>query len=637
MSAVTDPQRIDRFRIEVHLGLAMVPAFAPLGWDAAAYERHFTGDDPLPEVLAWHAEHWPEVRTFADFTPHLDLAAWDLATWVGLASTACAGGLTVVADPHVHPHLTEPGGDQVVGATTSPPSSGFDAGVRRSGAVLRRGLGASSTWNRVEGDDDRLGAADLVAVIAAAAARGDALALTLGPLPDGSVPPEVASTLGAAGHWLSANVHALADVDPFDVAGDPEVRYTARPGPDPGTRTVYVIDLTGAPTREIAHFSPHRYPIEAVDGAADWSQGPAGVRLIANPAQPRPAGQPAGVTYELTIRAKRARVLAVTGERAPAAVRIDATTFPTLAAALDAARPGDQIDLPAARYGSPAVTFPIAVPAGVTIAGVSPDDPTVDPPTLDGADVAPGTPLVVLADDAGIEGLTLIGPARRGRTLDAELPTHATDTSPLVTSEGAHRTVVERCVVHGSVHHDGGADHAVSFNTVAGGAIRSSAAERVTVTGNRVLEAADHPTGAPPTGTGISISGGTEHRVDANTVSGVDTGIRLTGTRDATVSSNAARAERWAIHLVDCNGGDVSGNQCRGGRGVTLTGGEENHVMVNVADGTGTGLLLERGAGGTVASGNQFLRCRVGILSWSHHASALDGNRFVDCDTNRVR
>lgn len=276
------------------------------------------------------------------------------------------------------------------------------------------------------------------------------------------------------------------------------------------------------------------------------------------------------------------------------------------------------------------MVFPLVLPAGVTLAGVPTDDPTADPPTLDGRDLPLETPLIRLADDAGVEGLTLLGPTTP-RTTDG-----SGSDSPVVVSEGAQRTVVERCVLHGSVVHQGGADHAVSFNALLGGEVRATDADRVTVTGNRISASPLRPVGSLATGAGVVVRGGVEHRIDANTITGVDTGIRLVGSTDATVASNAAHARRWAIHLDHCEGADVSGNQCRGGRAFTITGGNDNHVMANIADGTDTGLLLEAGAGATVASANQFVGCRVGILSWSHHASALDPNRFTDCVTRQV-
>jgi len=68
----------------VHMNIATVPAFAPVheyaDWYRAFWSRD-VGRDPAPagpaaEVLAFHQEHYPEVRSFDDFIPQLTLEQW---------------------------------------------------------------------------------------------------------------------------------------------------------------------------------------------------------------------------------------------------------------------------------------------------------------------------------------------------------------------------------------------------------------------------------------------------------------------------------------------------------------------------------------------------------------------------------
>jgi hypothetical protein len=633
------PRAVRRFGIDVRLSLAMVPAFAPVGWDAAHYERHLSGlHDPLAEVQAWHHEHWPDVRDFADFADHLDLPGWDTAAWAGLI--AAAGAMGVAAADSLAPPPT----------TDRLPFSGMRLDLDRACAlrmvdrdsrrhlVFTRGLGPSTAWNQAETEEDRLDGAGIVALLAILASLGKHLTLAIGPLPDGAVPSAVAAPLLAAGRWLAANADAVDEVEPFDVTGDDQARYTSRSGLD-GTREVFVIDLVGEPVRELPHFSPHRYPVVEVDGAATWEQGPAGLRIVARPSSAPidPGGSPATV-YRLTMIDKRARSLAVHGERAGTDVRIGDRRFPTIGHALAAARPGDLVDVAAGRYGSPAEVFPLVVPPGVTIVGHEPTDPAADPPTIDAADVPFGVPAVELRDGSAIAGMTVVGRQR----LHGPSPGGGS-----IASRRAVATTVERCSVHGSIAHEGGRDHVVEFCTISGGRVATLGADRVTVTGNRITAAAGPGSGwvrgsfpPPPDGTptevGIHVVGGSDHRIDANTIDHVRCGIRLEGTYDANVSANAAYASQRAIDLERTTRAVVTGNQCRGGRAISVAGGANNQVTANIPDHTDTGLVLTDGASGTVATGNQFLGCRVGLLAWSHERSDLGGNRFVECREHDV-
>lgn len=625
----------------------MVPSFAPAGWDAAHYERHLSAiDDPLPEVLAWHAEHWSNVARFADFAHHLDLSAWNPKLWAQLIRDA--GAVELPADASLAP--PPPGDrfpfakmrrelDRACAIDGALPVVDADAPRRQP---FTRGVGPSTTWNQAETDDDRLDGAAIVALLAEVASLGLDLTLAIGPAPDGSIPLPISEPLRAAGRWIQANAEAVGDVEPFDVPGDHEIRYTARRGPIEGIREVFIIDLTGAPTREIAHFSPHRYPIVEVDGARSWEQGLPGLRL-ASPVRSERAdshdrGDIGANVYRLAVRDKRARSLSVRGERAGGQVRIGNRAFPTLTAALAAAQQGDLVDVPAGRYCSPREQFPLVIPAEVTVVGHESNDPNADPPTIDGTAQPLSTPLVELHSGAAITSLTVLAPAAAGRPTGQG----SRGQGGTIVSRDAPGTRVERCTVHGSITHVGGRNHAVQFCHLIGGHIATGGADEVTITGNHVLgsrgpgaasrvtSAAAVPDGAP-TGVGISIVAGRDHRIDANTVEGFAGAIQLHATSGAAVSANAAFAGQQGIELRLAHDSVVTGNQCRGGRAIAVIGGRSNNLTANIADRTDTGLLLDGDAAATTASGNQFVDCRIGILAWSHTGSALDGNQFTDC------
>ncbi len=84
-----------RYGMFVHANLATVPAFAPVheyaDWYWAFVEPkpdmilHPT--TPLPEVTAWHAEHWPGVA-FDDFAPMLTFGRFDADAFTELARDA---------------------------------------------------------------------------------------------------------------------------------------------------------------------------------------------------------------------------------------------------------------------------------------------------------------------------------------------------------------------------------------------------------------------------------------------------------------------------------------------------------------------------------------------------------------------
>ncbi len=79
--------RTQRYGMFIHCNIATVPAFAPVQEYADWYWAFWADpplpdialhpDVPFPEVLAWHAEHWPDVRNFDDFIPHLTMERFD--------------------------------------------------------------------------------------------------------------------------------------------------------------------------------------------------------------------------------------------------------------------------------------------------------------------------------------------------------------------------------------------------------------------------------------------------------------------------------------------------------------------------------------------------------------------------------
>ena len=91
------------------MNIATVPAFAPVheyaDWYRAFWEPGMSDvilhpPVPLPEVVAFHQEHFPEVRDFDDFIPRLTFDRWDADAVAQLAVDAGMGYLVPVTKHH---------------------------------------------------------------------------------------------------------------------------------------------------------------------------------------------------------------------------------------------------------------------------------------------------------------------------------------------------------------------------------------------------------------------------------------------------------------------------------------------------------------------------------------------------------
>lgn len=468
---------------------------------------------------------------------------------------------------------------------------------------LCRGMSHSFCFNRAEEDDDHLTPRDVVDLLTEVVAKGGNFLLNIGPKADGSVPEIQADTLRAAGAWVNANADVIHGSERFDVWGDGPIRYTRRDG------RVNVIDLDGAPGLHLPHFSPHRYPIEAVDGAAQWQQDETGLHL-------RRGGGDAGLgaVYRLTVRPQAGTRLRVVGVRSEGEVRIGHTTYASIGAALQAAEPGDVVEVGDGRYGRETETFPLRVPAGVVLKGAG-------DAVLDAGRATFGVPVVQLeGDGAAIERLELTGVPEPVFLLAA----------PAVMSSGASHAAVRDCTVHGAIVVHGGADVEIAWNTVLRGNIAAMGCERVAVTGNRQS--------GLRWGAGIDLNDGSGHRVDANEVEGDLCGVRLRRASGATVTGNRCTTRWWGVEIRGCRDTEVVGNRLvRTMRATNVNGGSGNRVAANVAERCDSGVLVEGGAEGTRVEGNRLDGCRVGILLWNDRDTVVGTNAVTGSrDHDRV-
>ena len=576
-----------RYGLRVQVSLASVPGFAPRHADASRYRTFLTGardegdggDDiaglalPLPEVLAWHREHHPDVTAFEDFGPGLTLVHLDLGAIARLAADAGAVLLTPALGRDTDaPGIREPRFDHVV------PDLVPDGAWR-----LRRGLAWSLGFNRIEQPDDHLTPAGLVAVLTEVVAKGGRLELVVGLRADGSVPGLAADRLREAGAWVRANRDVIEAAERFEVWGDESIRFTVTPTPPEdapeGTRRLNVIDLVAAPERTVAHLSPHRLPVEAVHGAADWYQDAGGLHLRLDPT----TSPSLAAVYRVDLRAVRRGAIPVRSAPTAGAIHIGDRPFATIGAALAAARPGDAVDLGPGSFGA-GEALPLEIPPGVTLRSrpAPPGQAAGDRAVIDGAAAGADRPTVVLAGaNSALDSVEV------GGDVDVLAP-----------------------------------DASVSFNRLPGGRIRVRGADRVTITGNRLTG------GSRPVG--IEVDGGIGHRIDGNDIDGPRTAVHLRATDAAQVSANRTRSRAIGIHLDGADHTDVIGNQARDTmRAVDVAGGRGNRVTANVADGCDSGTLVHDGARDTTVELNRWSRCRVALLRWDDRDTLVGTNTVV--------
>lgn len=692
----------DRYGMFVHANIASVPAFAPVH-EYADWYWAFVADEPkpdvllhpptpLPEVKAWHAEHFGTGFAFDEFIPLLTYEHWDagavaqLAVDAGmryvvhvtkhhdgfcwwdsaltgrtsarqgprrdvtaeLATASRAAGLVFgvyyslldwahpaypdpegYVDAYMRPQLAElverfePAvlwGDGHWGHTAehwradaivadyhqAMAALGLGAAVNDRfmashadfatfeyevpdtpppGAwELCRGLAHSFCWNRAEEDDDHLDARAVVTLLTKTVAKGGNLLLNIGPRADGTIPEIQARVLHEAGSWVRAHADAIHGSRPFEHWGDETTRYTVGAG-----GRVFAIDLENAPERVFGGLTG----VAAVDGAAEWAERTDGLHVRRMPDAPETLAS----VYRVKLGEREHAELRAREPR-PGRVAIGSDAYPSIGAALAAARSGDAVELMPGHFGAETETFPLRVPAGVTVRG-----------PREAALHGDGKAVVELVGDAAaLEGLTVTG-GPHGYMFVPPTGVVVRDASG-VAIVGCRLTSV---VVYG------GTGHWLHDNDVARGNLWLLGATACVVTRNRQR--------GLRWGTGIDVSGGADHVIEGNRVGDDLCGIRLHRTATSRVETNHVGARWWGVQLRHASGTLVLANRVeRTMRATCVEGGDDTLVEANTAWRCDSGVLVEQGATRTTIGGNTFERCRVGILVWGASGTELVGN-----------
>jgi alpha-L-fucosidase len=456
-----------------------------------------------------------------------------------------------------------------------------------------RGLGHSFCVNRNETVADFLRPAEIVAMLVETVAKGGNLLLNVGPAADGRVPDNQTALLRESGAWIRDHADAIHGSTAFAVPGSGAHWYT-RTGD-----TVHAFDLSSAPEPCFASL----YGVTRVTT-------PGGVALPFRDSD-------AGVVVDARAVDRHAFGTRYCVQLAPDArpIRI-ASVEPGegfLTALLAMAAPGDVIDVPAGRYVRE--TFPLVVPAGVTMRGAGSAHVVID---------AGGTVGVMLGgDDATLEGVTVTG-AQPGYMMIP--PT-------CVTGQGGDRLTVRDCHVE-SIALIGGSGHVVAGNVVAGGKVWLMGASDSEVRANY-----QH---GLRWGAGIEVQGGRANVIAENECRDDLCAIKCVETRGVEITRNRYETRWFGIHLVAATGSTLYRNRAlRTMRAVTVEGGVQNLVDKQLAEHCDSGVVVEGGAANVVIAHSWFHDCRIGVLAWGAgdvllHESAISEPREHAIVTDRL-
>jgi len=444
---------------------------------------------------------------------------------------------------------------------------------------LRRGLGASFGYNRAEGPEHLLTAAQIVSLLTEVIAKGGHLMLSVGPDAQGRIPELHAERLRAAGGWVRRHRELLDQGVPWTSWGDDDCRYLVLDG------VLHAIDVSGRGSfTDLARSVGVVTALDSMDGQpVAYEQHDDELRLVRPPRKP----QRLPTVYRITIE-----------EPPPAPIELFPDAQPAtlmLADAIAAAGAASIVQLGEGTYIGSA-----RIPDGVTLRGLGPHRTRIDGLETDAVSLGVGSRL---------EHCSLNGGGNR----IAWLP------KIVVRVAGADSSMLG-CHVDGHIH-------------IAADDVRIVSCKAIGI----VVADADHATIARSTFRGvqwdraIDITGGSGHVVESCEFADLLAAVRLTGTVGATVRGNRVTARWWGIHLIDTEGTAVMGNsfECTM-RAVDVDGGTQAQVTGNAAVSGDSGCVIQRGASDCNISGNHWERCRIGLLAWDAGAFRHRDNACLD-------
>lgn len=463
---------------------------------------------------------------------------------------------------------------------------------------LCRGLGHSFCNNRAERVEHHMTAGEIIALLTEVVAKGGNLLLNIGPAADGTIPELQAAPLRRAGTWIREHADVINGSRPWSTWGDDTVRYlvpAAEPTAD-GRTHLDVVALGATPVLCLDALATGRGTVSAVtarDGSpVRWEQHESGLELrrVGHRSIGTGTGTGFATVYRVVVDA-RASAPIVLFDDEPAPPR-------SIGDRVADAKPGDVVQLGDGRH-----LGPIRVPAGVTVRGYGADRTILE------NDPDGGPTVVELAAGARLEHMSVHAPVERIAWFRV----------PVVRLTGADAAVIG-CTVEGHViaEADEPRLRASRLTGVFADGVDRVSVSRCTLTGNRW-------------DVGVDLRGGTAHRIESCEMIDHLCAIRLDRTIGARVRANMMRARWWAVHLIDTQDSQVHANSVTATmRAVDVDGGVQATVSGNAVVDGDSGCVVERGASGTLVSGNRWERCRIGLLAWDTGPLVHHGNATID-------
>ncbi|WP_040494488.1 alpha-L-fucosidase [Ilumatobacter nonamiensis] len=672
-----------RFGLFVHASPASVPGWAPIGADAAQYQRLLgeappgTSDPttPLVEVLAHHRDRWGHVATFDDFVPLLTYERFDAEDWAQLVSDSGANYSILVAKyddgwtwwdaPGSTRPLTEDGPHR-------------DVMSEYAAACERHGIELGSFYSLVDAGEAESQIIDLVDRHGSAMLCCDGRRLT-----EDGVAPDTTDLLAGVrridvdividdGWGTSADsideaagrVRTFHGQPPDDIVDGPwqlirglgaslgynraerdEHRLTARGvvalytevvakggnlllavGPDADG---IVLPEQAGPIRDAGRWIRAYGPTLA--GTRPWTVwGDGDVRYVADDGQVLAidvAGH--GRLAELHSAAWKVRTVELVGDRDAEmtwyqdtdGLHIERHPAGTRPSGPDVAMYRISLDV----ADRPDELFESPPPSPVPLA-----------PLL--ADVRPGA--IVQLGDGVYEGPASVPPGVVVRGLGPDRTTIAVAGPGALSGESGPAVDLGENARLEHAHVTGNAVPVVvtgNSATVLGCTVKGV----VEVRADDVLLRAVTATGLVGTNAdrlhvsrcnlaggrddvGIDLRRGGGHVIDSNRLSGHLCSIRLNETTGSNVHGNTISAGSWGIHLDHCESAHVHGNRITWTmRAVDVDGGTQAVVDGNAVTDGDSGCVVQDGASECEVYGNHWERCRVGLLAWEavalHH------------------
>ena len=639
---------------------------------------------PLPEARSYHAEHHAHVQSPSDFATSIEPAGFNADDVARLAVSLGVGELIAVSrdiddtpwwsgahrgaapqdmvDPvamaarshglafgvahlacddapeEIAELVRQHAPDSIRALWATPPGDGTWVAPPKwatTGTVDRRlpttqptgnwevriGVGRSLGWNRAETPSDQRSAADLISTFVTTITLGGRMVIDLGIRPDGSIAPEQLSTLAVAAPWLRRHTADLAGCVPFDIGTDESTIALVKSGAVITHSRIVIVDLAAKPKRSIAQLSTNRFAIEAVEGTDSWRQDTAGVHLVAPARAASTSSRPLPVLYLFDVTTRRAADLPLQPRRRPGAVRIGDEKFSTITAALQSATSGQIVVVGPGRYGPETETFPLVVPAGVTLSGPRPiRRPSAlglarsNPPMSDV--VGQGLLVVVGGDDAAIAQLRIFDEA------PSELR------APVMTVGGFTGVTIESCEISGQVAISDAHRTALRWNRLPNSRVTISTSHHIEFIGNHLSAVADE--------IALEVNSCDLAKIDANSIYDTAQGIRIDGGHGSQLSTNAVTARHTAIHLRGATYATLTASRLRSMRGIHVEGGGDIDIAASAIESADTAILIEGAAHDVDVHDSFVAAARVGIQIVAPSIVELHNNRLAACRDHEV-